>query len=78
MKILVVTSTFPRWSGDTDPTFVYELSSRLVDCDAEVHVLAPHTKGALRSEIVDDLNLGKNFLTSTFYKLLVIVHERVL
>ena len=59
MKILVVTSTFPRWSGDTDPTFVYELSSRLVDRDAEVHVLAPHTKGALRSEIVDDLNVHR-------------------
>lgn len=55
MKILVVASTFPRWPGDTDPTFVYELSARLTEDDTEVHVLAPHTRGARTREQLDSL-----------------------
>ena len=55
MKILVVTSTFPRWLGDTDPTFVYELSTRLANSQTEVHVLAPHTSGAAVEEKLGDL-----------------------
>ena len=27
-RILVFTSTFPRWQNDTDPPFVYELSKK--------------------------------------------------
>lgn len=59
MKILVVTSTFPRWPGDTDPTFVHELSRRLVDTKTEVHVLAPHTAGAARHESLDGLTVHR-------------------
>ena len=59
MKILVVTSTFPRWPGDTDPTFVHELSRRLVDETAEVHILAPHTAGAATREILDGLTVHR-------------------
>lgn len=44
-KILVLTSTFPRWPGDTTPPFVYELSKRLAD-GFEITVLAPHYPGA--------------------------------
>ncbi len=59
MKILVVTSTFPRWAGDTDPTFVYELSTRLVDANTEVHVLAPHTRNACSIELLDGLTVHR-------------------
>lgn len=59
MKILVVTSTFPRWPGDTDPTFVHELSRRLVDDATEVHVLAPHTAGAASRELLDGLTVHR-------------------
>lgn len=59
VKILVVTSTFPRWPGDTDPTFVHELSRRLVAADTEVHVLAPHTAGAARRELLDGLTVHR-------------------
>ncbi len=59
MKILVVTSTFPRWDGDTDPTFVYELSTRLADANTEVHVLAPHTRNAQRKERLDGLTVHR-------------------
>ena len=48
-KLLVVTSTFPRWPDDTDPPFVYELSRRLTDTfDVTVHT--PHYPGALENE----------------------------
>jgi len=48
-KLLVVTSTFPRWPNDTDPPFVYELSKRLIGTfDVVVHT--PHYQGALVDE----------------------------
>jgi hypothetical protein len=28
-RVLVLTSTFPRWENDTEPAFVFELSRRL-------------------------------------------------
>lgn len=59
MKILVVASTFPRWPGDTDPTFVHELSRRLIDDATEVHILAPHTAGAATREILDGLTVHR-------------------
>jgi glycosyltransferase involved in cell wall biosynthesis len=43
-------STFPRWKQDTAPPFVYNLSSGLAQKGHEVHVLAPHTKGAAAEE----------------------------
>jgi len=44
-KILVITSTFPRWQNDNEPPFVYELSHRLAQKNT-VHFLAPYTEGA--------------------------------
>jgi glycosyltransferase involved in cell wall biosynthesis len=41
----VFTSTFPRWEGDEEPPFVYELCHRLSKTFS-VHVLAPHASGA--------------------------------
>ena len=40
-RILVLTSTFPRWKDDEDPPFVFELCKRL-RAHYQVHVLAPH------------------------------------
>jgi glycosyltransferase involved in cell wall biosynthesis len=51
---LVLTSTFPRWAGDREPPFVFELSRRLA-ADFDVHVLAPHAAGAQREETLDGL-----------------------
>ncbi len=44
-RLLVLTSTFPRWDGDPTPGFVFELCRRLVR-RFEVSVLAPHAPGA--------------------------------
>jgi glycosyltransferase involved in cell wall biosynthesis len=48
-RVLVLTSTFPRWEGDHEPPFVYELCRRLASY-FDVLVLAPHTPGAARQE----------------------------
>lgn len=49
MRILVLTSTFPRWHGDREPPFVFELSRRLAAAH-EVLVIAPHCPGAASEE----------------------------
>jgi len=57
-RLLVLTSTFPRWPGDKEPPFVYELSKRLTT-DYEVHVLAPHAPGATLKEQYDNLQITR-------------------
>lgn len=57
-KLLILSSTFPRWAGDTLPPFVYELSRRLLDA-FEVHVLAPASPGALDSEIMAGVHVHR-------------------
>jgi glycosyltransferase involved in cell wall biosynthesis len=52
-KLLVLTSTYPRWSGDTEPAFVKQLSE-LLSGSYEVHVLAPHCQGSNRVEDLGD------------------------
>lgn len=48
-RVLVLTSTFPRWEGDHEPPFVYELCRRLAS-RFDVLVLAPHAPGAALQE----------------------------
>jgi len=55
-RILVLTSTFPRWQGDNEPPFVFELSRRLSD-HFDVVVLAPHAPGAKRFETMGNLEV---------------------
>jgi N-acetyl-alpha-D-glucosaminyl L-malate synthase BshA len=57
MKILVLTTTFPRWKDDTTPAFVYELSKRLQENGWEIVVLAPHHEGAKKIEIMDGMKV---------------------
>lgn len=48
-RLLVLASTFPRWNGDTEPSFIESLSYELAD-SFDVVVLVPHCIGALRQE----------------------------
>ena len=48
-RLLILTSTFPRWEDDEDPPFVFELCDRL-KTEYHIHVLAPHFPGALKEE----------------------------
>lgn len=45
-KILVLTSTFPRWKNDTTPSFISELAIHFSLLQLETMVLAPHHAGA--------------------------------
>ncbi len=64
-RILVLTSTFPRWENDTDPKFVYDLARRLTK-QFDVDILAPHYKGIPTHERINDLNVYrfKYFITN--------------
>lgn len=48
-RVLVLTSTFPRWENDTEPAFIFELSRRLT-VSFDVTVLSPRTPGSKRQE----------------------------
>jgi glycosyltransferase involved in cell wall biosynthesis len=60
VRILVLTSTFPRWPADREPPFVFELCRRLAAAH-EVHVIAPHCAGAAVEE-----RLGENLTVRRF------------
>ena len=53
MKILMLSSTYPRWPHDTLPPFVHELAKRLVTLGLEVTVLTPHIPGASVHDVLD-------------------------
>jgi glycosyltransferase involved in cell wall biosynthesis len=55
-RLLVLTSTFPRWRGDQEPPFVYELSRRLAK-DFDVWVLGPHAPRSLTHENWEGLRI---------------------
>ena len=57
MRILVVTSTFPRWQNDTEPAFVYELCMRLHRLGANLDVLAPHAPAAKTREQMNGIKV---------------------
>lgn len=57
-RMLVLTSTYPRWVDDREPAFVHELAQRLSDT-FEVTVLAPHAAGALVEERMDGVQVHR-------------------
>lgn len=52
LRVLVLTSTFPRWAHDTEPRFVLDLCRHLQK-DTDVLVLAPHAPGAALQETLE-------------------------
>ncbi len=57
-KILVLTSTYPRWENDHEPGFVHELAKRLV-AEFDVLVLTPHAENAETCEVLDEVNIQR-------------------
>lgn len=55
--VLVLTSTYPRRRGDTDPGFVHELCRRLVRRGFRVDVLAPRAPGIAVKEDLDGVTV---------------------
>jgi glycosyltransferase involved in cell wall biosynthesis len=68
-KILVLTSTFPRWENDTEPPFVFELCRRLSK-EFEVHVLAPHHKNSLDNEVMQGIRVSRFHYFLDFFEYL--------
>ena len=56
-KVLIVTSNFPRWAGDSTTPFVLHLAQDLQAAGWEVDVLAPHAPGAQKSESIEGVNV---------------------
>jgi len=57
-NLLVLTSTFPRWEGDKEPPFVFELSKRLTT-HFNVHLLTPHAPNAQLKENIANLEITR-------------------
>lgn len=59
MKVLVLSSTYPRWADDTLPAFVHQLSRRLVERGVEIDVLTPHLPGTRTVEKMDGVHIRR-------------------
>ena len=57
-RVLVLTSTFPRWANDTEPRFVLDLCKQL-SRHAEILVLAPHAPGAASEEVIEGVSVRR-------------------
>jgi len=55
-KLLILTSTYPRWLGDPEPAFVHELAKRLTT-QFNVHVLCPHARDAATQETLEGVEV---------------------
>lgn len=54
-RILCMTSSFPRWAGDSTTPFVLHLAEDLKALGWEIDVLAPHAPGCARTETIDGI-----------------------
>lgn len=57
--LFVMTSTFPRWEGDVEPAFVFDLCRQFVASGLRVTVLAPHAQGASEREIMESVEVRR-------------------
>ena len=57
-KLLVVTTTYPRWDNDTWPTFVHDLSAGLAH-KYQVTVLTPRQPGSAEAECRDQVHVRR-------------------
>ena len=48
-RVLMLTSTLPRWTGDAEPGFILDLAREL-NTNFEIQLIAPHAPGAARTE----------------------------
>ena len=58
-KLLVLTSSYPKYKGDINGNFVFELATRLKS-DFDIFVLAPAYRESLNIEIIDDIKIYRH------------------
>jgi len=59
VRVLQLTSSFPRWDGDVSGVFVLDAARALVGRGVEVHVLAPHDGGAATYEVLHGVHVHR-------------------
>lgn len=59
MKLLIVTSNYPRWEGDSTTPFVHNFARELVRQGVQVKVLAPHFVGAKTKAVIDGVEIRR-------------------
>lgn len=57
MKILIVTSNYPRWAGDSTTPFVHNFAKELIAQGCQVRVIAPHFLGSALEENLDGVTV---------------------
>ncbi|MBU2710248.1 glycosyltransferase family 4 protein [Zooshikella harenae] len=65
-KILIITSTFPRWDGDIEPYFVESFAKELSK-KHKIDILSPHFK---KSKIFEEKDYGRIFRFVYFFPFL--------
>lgn len=73
MKVLHLTSSFPRTKGDTPGLFILDLTATLAGAGLDVHVLAPHDAGAATVDRLEGVDVrrfryGPNRLEKLAYR----------
>lgn len=59
MKILTLTTTFPRWVNDTEPPFVFKLCEQLVIEGHEITVVTPHAPNSVFEEDINGVHVKR-------------------
>lgn len=57
-RLLVLSSTFPRWDGDAEPGFVFDLCRALTE-RYSVAVVTPHAMGARKREVLSGIQVER-------------------
>ncbi len=57
MKVLIITTAFPRWMGDGRGNFVYEAAQAIKRQGCQVRVIAMHNPGAKTREWMDGIEV---------------------
>jgi len=58
-KVLITTSTYPRWRSDNTPAFVKQLAQSVNRKGMKVSILAPHYKRAKRNEVMSGVDVKR-------------------
>ena len=58
-RVLLLTSNYPRWPGDTTTPFVHNLAVDLLERGWSITVVAPHSPGAKTREDLDGIDVRR-------------------
>jgi glycosyltransferase involved in cell wall biosynthesis len=56
LRVLVLATTFPRWAGDAEPRFIFDLTKPLAE-KVSLWVLAPHAPGIKMQEEIEGVRV---------------------